>query len=202
MDRAQNPAGHTTTTSALLDALRSPDNHEVWWEFDRRYRPIVERFGMRLGLAAEDAADVAQQTLVEFSRDYAAGRYERERGRLRAWIIGIARHRALDLLRSRAKRRRQRGSSALVGLPEPELEHIWDEEREQAIFDRALQELWEHSRAAPRTLAVFKHVAIQGESPAEVARRFELSVDEVYRVKNRMTGRLRELVERLREEYE
>ena len=100
---------HTTTTTQLLEALFGPGEEAVWREFDARYRPIIFAFARELGVAAEDAADVAQQTLTEFLRDYRAGKYDRRRGRLRAWIIGIARHRVLDTLRQRTRNQAVRG---------------------------------------------------------------------------------------------
>ena len=77
--------------------------------------------------APEDAADVAQETLTDFLRDYRAGKYDRRRGRLRSWISGIARHRVLDTLRQRARNQATRGESAFDELPDDaRLTAIWD----------------------------------------------------------------------------
>jgi RNA polymerase sigma-70 factor (ECF subfamily) len=191
-----------TTTSALLAALREPDNQTIWLGFDARYRGVIERFARRLGLDADDATDIAQQTLAEFARDHRAGKYDPNRGRLSAWIIGIARNRAIDLLRSRGRRRGHRGSSALLDVPDAELTRIWEQERDQTILDQALGELARRSRMNQRTLRVFERVAIHGDAPANVAEVHGLSVDEVYRVKNRVTKQLRAIVARLEREYE
>jgi RNA polymerase sigma-70 factor (ECF subfamily) len=193
---------NVTTTSVLLASLREARNRTAWLDFDARYRRIIEGFARRLGLDEHDAADVAQQTLVEFARDYQAGRYDRAKGRLSAWIMGIARHRAVDLQRATGRRKQQRGTSALLDVAERELTRIWDTERDQTVFDRALAELRENSRTSPRTMRVFELVAIRGVPAADVAEQCELSVDEVYRVKNRVTKRLREIVARLSCEYE
>ena len=91
----------TRTATAMLEDLRDPGNQTVWQEFDTRYRPILIGFARKLGLSNEDSADAAQDALIQFVRSYRAGKYERQRGRLSSWVIGIARNptklkRALD----------------------------------------------------------------------------------------------------------
>ena len=92
----------TRTTTALLEGLRDSENAILWEAFDRRYRPILVGFARNLGLDEVDAADVAQETLSRFVQEYREGRYDRSRGRLGAWLVGIARYRILDLRRKRA----------------------------------------------------------------------------------------------------
>jgi RNA polymerase sigma-70 factor (ECF subfamily) len=184
------------TTTQLLEALHEQSNEAVWLEFDGRFRPIVYAMGRRLGLDEDRAAEVAQQTMAEF-------RYERHRGRLRNWILGIARHRALDALRERSRRRGWRGESALGAVPgEDHFERIWDEESERALFQQAMQELRESTRAEHRTLRVFERLALDAIPSRVVAEEFGLKVDEVYRIKNRITRRLREIVDELRATWE
>jgi RNA polymerase sigma-70 factor (ECF subfamily) len=193
---------HTATTTQLLDALQV-SNESVWLEFDRRFRPILYAVARRLGLDEDRAADVAQQTMAEFLRDYRAGRYDRSKGRLRSWILGIARHRALDALRDRARHCSWRGESALIALPDPgHVDQIWDEESDRIVFQQAMQLLRETTRAEPRTLSVFERVALDAVPPQQVAEEFGLAVDDVYRIKNRVTKRLREIVNDLRASWE
>lgn len=129
-----------TTSSTLLESLKDAGNDAVWRQFDARYRPLVAAVARRMGLGDEDAAEVAQQTLAEFARAYRAGKYERGKGRLSAWIIGIARYRATDILRAQAARREQRGESGIIDRPaKPEhLTQVWEAERRRAILQEAL----------------------------------------------------------------
>lgn len=195
-------AERVTTTSMLLEGLRTFGNQTVWSDFDAHYRPIITGFARRFGIGAEAAEEVAQVTLSEFARDYRAGRYDRQRGRLSSWIIAIARHRIIDLQRARGRHAGVRGSSAIVHLPdEPELTQVWEQERDQAVFDRALHRLRAATRTEPHTLEVFTRVALAGESPAAVAAELNISRDQVYRIKNRITERLRLLVTQVEQEY-
>ena len=79
---------------------------------------------------------------------------------------------------------------------------LWDAEHERVITQRAWQELSDETRTRDRTLEAFTAVAMHGEPAAAVASRFRVEVAEVYRIKSRLTKRLREIVARLEAEYE
>ncbi|MCX5691472.1 MAG: RNA polymerase sigma factor [Planctomycetota bacterium] len=201
-----------TTTTMLLDSLKDPGNTAVWEEFDARYRPILNGFVRKMGLSQEDAADVAQQALTEFVRDYRSGQYQRGKGRLSSWLISIARNRAIDLQRGQGRRREWRGESAFEQLPSSASsaslqdsggdDAVWDAERKQAILALALTKLREHSRTSENTIKAFELVAIRGVPSEAAARECGMSVDDVYVAKNRVTKQLREIVAQLTQVYE
>lgn len=193
----------TTATTLLLESLRDERDEIVWAQFDARYRPIIYGFALRLGVTADDAADVAQQTLTDFIEGYRAGKYDRGRGGLGAWITGIARNRVGDLRRAKGRRRERRGESAMVSLPrEAGMSRLWEAERQRALFADALKELRENTRLSAKSLCAFELAVLQGVPVETVAVECGMSVAEVYVVKNRVTKRLREIVSRLNDAYE
>ncbi len=193
----------THTTTALLEGLADPADEETWRAFDARFRPILNGFARRLGLAPEDAADAAQETLTRFVRAYRAGKYDRNRGRLRAWIIGIARHCIIDLKQSRAARAKERGLSAVAELPDDTtLTELWDTECEQEILRQGLDELRRETKTDARTLRAFEMVAFDGRRPAEVAQELAITTNDVYLAKHRCLKRLRAIIDQLDELYE
>ncbi len=193
----------TRTTTALLEGLADSADHETWQAFDARFRPILVGFGRRLGLAAEDAADAAQETLASFVRSYREGKYARERGRLRAWLIGIARHCIRDVQRARVAQAREHGISAIVDLAdEARMTQIWEAECEQEILRHSLAELRRQTRTDERTIRAFEMVAFGGQRPADVAEALNMSANDVYLAKHRCLKRLRGIVDRLNELYE
>jgi RNA polymerase sigma-70 factor (ECF subfamily) len=204
---AASPRHGQTTTTALLDSLKDAANAPVWQEFDARYRPILHGFARKLGLQEEDAADVAQQALAEFVRDYRLGRYERGKGRLSSWLITIARNRAMDMHRSGGRRRDWRGQSAfeqVEGARPPEAvqdpasdDAAWETERRQAVLALALTKLREESKTSDNTIRAFELTAIRGVPSDAAARECGMTVDEVYVAKNRVTKRLRDIVAQL-----
>ena len=193
----------TRTTTALLEDLRDSSNEAVWQEFDTRYRPILIEFARRLGLGNEDAADAAQEALVRFVTSYRAGKYERGRGRLSSWIIGIARNCIIDQLRARSSRREVHGLSAIIDLPDQDrLTEIWEAECEREIFRRAIRSLHEHTRVDPHTIRAFELLAFQQRLPAEVAAELDMSMNDVYLAKHRCLKRLQPIVAELNAAYE
>jgi RNA polymerase sigma-70 factor (ECF subfamily) len=193
----------TRTTTAMLDDLLDPANEQVWRQFDRRYRPIVVAFARRLGLQPEDAADAAQETLRRFVLAYRQGKYERDRGRLRSWLIGIARNCILDLRQEAASRPERPGLTAIERLPEEaQLTSIWDDERDRAVLRDALDALRTETRTDERTITAFEEVALQQRPAADVAASMGMSLNDVYLAKHRCLRRLRGLVEDLADAYD
>jgi RNA polymerase sigma-70 factor, ECF subfamily len=192
----------THTTTQLLADLESAPNEDVWTAFDGRYRPVLIRFAAQLGFSAADADELAQQTLTEFCRAFRDGLYQRQRGRLRNWLIGIARNVGLGMRRRRGAVR-VGGNSVLDNIAdESELTRLWEEQRQQAIFDQAMVLLRESTRTDETTLRAFDLYAIRGLPVEEVAKRCDVSVDTVYVIKNRLTKRLREIVGQLTTAYD
>ncbi|MBL9000820.1 MAG: sigma-70 family RNA polymerase sigma factor [Phycisphaerae bacterium] len=200
----------TWTSTAILDGLSDPNNHALWAEFDARFRPVIEGVAMKMGLSRDEAADVAQQTLVEFAAAYKAGKYERGRGRLRSFLLGIARFRITDVMRARAKRRGQRGDSALQDRQagthfkpaEQALADAWEKARLKFILKAAMRELREKTRIDENNLAAFEMLVVKGLSPEQVSASCGMSVAQVYVIKTRVSARLREIVNRMKTEYE
>lgn len=192
----------TRTTTRLLDALRDMGNEPVWAHIDARYRPVLAGLARRLGLSEADADEVAQQSLAEFVRAYRDGRYDRSKGRLSSWILGIAHHTTLHALRS-SRREIAVGSTAISEVPdEAALRSIWEDERDRSILERALGMLRDESSVDDRTLLAFELFALRGVPVAEVGARCAMSVDQVYVAKSRVTKRLKQLVEELTNAFE
>lgn len=195
------PMTHTTTL--LLDSLKDVKQDAVWSQFDARYRRVLEAFCSSLGLREQDAQEVAQQTLVEFLRDFRAGKYVRGKGRLRSWLVGIAHHRAIDLMRAAGRKRDWRGESAMVDVSDrARLEQTWDVAQQRAILDQALEHLRRTSKLGEKALRAFELVALR-QVPAEtVARDLDMTLDDVYSAKARITKRLRAVVEEITGAYQ
>lgn len=189
------------TTTLLVESLRDPANRRAWATFDRRYRPIAEGVGRRLGLSEDQAAEAAQEAIARFVEAARDGRYERGRGRLRSFLAGIVRNVARERRRDRARSPIRRGDSALGGPAsvDPDaidLDEAWEREQERAIMLAALDELQRTTQAEPRTMRAFELVALRCLPAAAVAAECGMRADEVHRVKHRFTARLRAIVER------
>lgn len=194
----------TRTTTALLAGLRDRADEAAWTHIDSRYRPILIGLGRRFGLSDADAADMAQETLLAFMEQYTEGRYDRDRGRLRSWLLSIARTRIAMVHRKRSVRKEQAGvTSVAEGLEDDvTLAQAFEEERRRHLLHEAMEELRRSSRTADNTMQAFELVAMRGMPASAVAEQLGMSVDDVYRAKSRVAQRLREIVERMELAYE
>ncbi|TWT41984.1 RNA polymerase sigma factor [Phycisphaerae bacterium RAS1] len=193
----------TTTTSVLLDGLHDAGNGNVWQEFDSRYRPLILAYARRLGLGEHEAADVAQETLLRFVRDYRDGKYERQRGRLRSWIIGIVKHCVLAAREQSARRRADGNIDTIEALPDDAwLEAEWEAQRTQLLLRRALDELRRSSRTSDKTIQAFERFVLHERSAADVASELGMTPQDVYMAKNRVAERLREILMQLESVYD
>lgn len=186
------------TTSALLEGLCGPNNEAAWAGLDNRYRPILIATARRFGLSDADAHDVAQETMVRVLQGCREGKYDREKGRLRTWILTIARHRIVDLHRKRDIRKEARGVSAVVELPEEEaIEACWSAEERAAILREALDALRSDSNLAAETIEAFELQVLHRRGPHQVAEQLACSINDVYLAKSRVTRKLKDMVSRI-----
>jgi len=193
----------TRTTTELLSGLASESRPECWEEFDRRYRPILINIARRMGIDGEDAKDVAQDTLMRFAIAYRAGKYNRNQGRLRSWLMGIARYRILEARHARAKEAQNRGSSVIEQLDvEQSIETIWEVEQRQHMLRLAFEELREGTRMNERTVRAFEMLVKQQMSAASVAETLTISVHDVYVAKNRCLQKIRGILTTLEHSFE
>ncbi len=190
------------TTTALLNGLHDPANQESWTDLDARCRPIMVGVARRMGLTDAEAEDAVQVTMLNFIEAYRAGKYERERGRLSAFLITILRSRAIDARRQAVKRREAPGSvEAVERFGEAEIDRLWLDERHLQILRQALYELRE-SGADERMLSAFELFGLRGTDIEEVTQSLGMTREEVYNAKYRITKRLQPIVARLDELYE
>ncbi len=188
----------TQTNTALLQGLHNAGDTAAWRVFDARYRPIIIGFARRVGLSDADAADVAQETILQFITEYRQGRYDRSRARLRAWLIGIARARVAGAFRKAAVRREKAGVTAVVDLEDDgALSSLWDQERRAAILQLAMEELRSSTRTSDKTIQAFDMLTVRQLPPAAVAEALGMTVHDVYLAKSRVAQRLREIIERV-----
>ncbi len=188
----------TVTSVSLLEGLRDPTHRAVWTDFVGRYRPLIIRFGMRAGLSGADAEDAAQSTLTVFATAYADGKYDRQKGRLRHWLFGIA---AKHINRARSNPRRREvqvcgqpgETDFFAGLPDQDkLEGLWNKEWQEAVYRQCLAEV--RTTFDERTVAAFKLLTSGDRSAHNVAERLGMTDNAVYLAKHKILKRIREIL--------
>jgi len=183
-------AGHPGETAADHTALErmARGDHDALAELYDRHARLVYSLALRIVRDQGDAEDVVQEVFSQAWRQ--AARYESSRGNVIAWLLNLARSRAIDRLRGR--RSRPEGTVDPVALEVPDLATPIDEEL--ALSGRATQ-----IRAAVEDLSVLQRMAIElafyeGLTHVEIAERLELPLGTV---KTRIRQGLLKLKDRL-----
>ena len=198
----------TITSTSLLQGLEKPENRTVWQQFVERYRPLIMHYAQnRFGLGLHDAEEATQATLMAFTEAYQRGRYDREKGRLRKWLFGIATRQIKNLVRKRAQNReiqvpdRITGTGFIARIPDDdaELEEMWEEEWRQAVYQQCMVEVRVQFDA--KTVDAFELFAKQGLAAQEVADKLGMTQNAVFLAKHKILKRIRELVPLMEENW-
>ena len=159
-----------TADQAVLGRMGRGDDAALAELYDRHARPVYS-LALRILQDAADAEDVVQEVFTQAWRQ--ASRYDPSRGAPAAWLLTMARSRAIDRLR--ARRVRPDG----LGLPD-NLRDIPDPPDKSTPADAQLvsAEQVERVRKALSALPLLQRVALElayyeGLTHAEIAERLE-----------------------------
>ena len=172
-----------------------PTLAQAWDHFYDAYTPRIRGFLRRSGLPEADREDCLQEVWSEVVAHLADLRYDPRRGRLSTWLITVARHRALNMLR-----RRRSMSAGLIeagaALVDPGLGPFAACERlsRQARVKRVLDEL--SAQVSELNFQVLHQRFIDGRTSAEVADALGLTPAQVRFRLHRTKRKFRELFER------
>lgn len=184
-----------TTRASLLARLKDLDNTVAWREFDELYRPMLQRFTRACGVNGAVADDLVQECMAAIVKHI--GRFEHEpgRGAFRGWLRTIVVNRVLDLCRKRSEP--QADSKDLRGLADgrPTPQELFDQicsEEHLGYCIRRLREVVESS-----TFEAFERYVLKEEPIETVCAALGMTVNQVHKIKWRVTRKLAELMKEL-----
>lgn len=186
------------TTTLLLERLKDPADQAIWRMFTDRYRPMIIRTARRLGLKQVDAQDAAQMALLAFFTAYREGKYDREKGRLRHWLFGIARHWILNTFDKRPRRQVDVSNADdqtdfFARIPaENQMEQVWEQEWRESTLRHCMRRI--RSEFDPRTVQAFELFAQEGWPAQRVGEHLGITSNAVFIAKHRVLKRIRELL--------
>ncbi len=191
---------NTRTTTQLLEGLRDPADGPSWARFVSLYQPILHGFARVSGCTEEDAWDLTQETMARFLPAWRAGRYERGKGRLRSWLIGIMKQVAAESARANAHA--PRASPLRLSEVEAVTEGTtWEVQKRTAMLRAALERVRAREQVGERSIRAFEMVALGGMSGANVAEALGMTVEDVWAAKSRTLARVREELAAVEVEY-
>lgn len=192
------------TTSTILRDLRDTSNDRAWREFVSRFRAPVVRFAAAQGVPSSQTEDVAQETLAALAESLRTGRYDRARGRLSAWLFGIAWKQVLKE-RTRVRAREQPVGdgadverAAAASADEKTAGQDWNTHWERFVAGECVAQM--RREFPPDAVHAFELIVRDELSPREAAERMGVPVKFVYNSKHRIVKRMRTLREEFEEE--
>ena len=180
----------TTTSTSLLIRLRESTDREAWSRFVKLYGPLIYKWARRTGLQPEDASDLVQDVMALLVRKLPDFQYDKSRS-FRGWLKTVTINKWRETCRRRSLPMSDATASGLARLPDPQDDNdFWEQEYRQYVVARAV-ELMQHE-FQPATWQACRRYVLDGASPDELAREYNLSVWTIYSAKSRLLKRLRE----------
>jgi RNA polymerase sigma-70 factor (ECF subfamily) len=189
----QEPGDNLAHTNPdLLRSIKNRGNDRAWSEFDALYRPMLRRFAQARGLSPEDAEDVVQFCMASICTHIEQFTYDPARGRFKSWLRTMVNNRCRDLLRARRPPAVDLGAAgeipAVETPPEDAFHKIWIDEH----INHALRMI--RSEVDETTFNAFQAYVLDGRPVEQVCREHTVSPDHLYKVKWRLTRRLRQVM--------
>jgi RNA polymerase sigma factor (sigma-70 family) len=184
----------TSTRPSLFDRLVGRDHDAAWREFDERYSDLILAWCRRLGLREWDADDVRQQVMIGLHRALGAEfRYRPELGRFRDYLARAVRNTVARLATSTRRDEWLRSLDLAIAHDSStgRLDDAWEEEWRDHHLRRALAHL--RGTLGSRNREMFERL-LRGESHTVIASAFDVTEENVRKVKERVFREIRERV--------
>ena len=193
-----SPVPDTTTT--LLEKLAATGAPEAEWaRFARLYDPVCRYYlaVLRRGwpsLRRDWDDDIVQETFLGLVQALPEHRWERSRGRFRDFLFGVVRNKAREF--ARREGRVEAASAETLEKQADPMDDCGAEAEREALRHELWRALLDRVFAAERLMDTSKEIfrrLIEEEVPVEtLAAEFDTTPNAIYRLKNRMTKKLRE----------
>lgn len=198
------------TRASLLSRLRDCEDHAGWREFFDAYWRLIYNVARQSGLQDSAAQDVVQNTFIYLSRRLPGFRYDPARGSFKSWLRVVTRSRIHEFLR------RERPDTVrlmvpltdsdpdrLESIPDPAadaLDEVWQREWEENLVATALRRV--RARVSSRQLMIFRLAALSELPMAQVAKKLDVNIAQIYLARHRVGRLFKAEIERLRSETE
>jgi RNA polymerase sigma factor (sigma-70 family) len=195
----QSANSQNLTRASVFKSLASKipaERESAWALFRERYAPVIAGFAANYGAKQQDIDDIIQDVLTSFLNASDTFVYDPAKGRFRGWLKTCTVRAAI---RRAGKNLRFRGIP-FDELPDVELavEDAWNDIWEQQIVSSALI-LMRSNLGDSLAFRAFEQYVLLDRDATVVALELDTSVNNVHQAKLRMTKKLREVVQQLRD---
>ena len=182
-----------TTRSSVIRAVANTENEAAWQRFFDLYAGFVFSIARSKGLNDTDADDIVQMVFADLMRNLLSFKYDREKGRFRSYLAALVKWRVIDRLKAV-----RRDADLKAGFMEEVKEtgqgdeEFADREWKAVAMDHALRRI--KSSVRPEHYAAFVASTVEGQDTETVMKLYNLSRDNLYQIRKRLSERLRKVM--------
>jgi RNA polymerase sigma-70 factor (ECF subfamily) len=178
------------TNPSLLERLRHSDQTEAWRRFVDLYTPLIYFWACRMGLAAQEAAEVVKEVFATLAQSVSS--FTPARGTsFRGWLRSVTRSQWHDNRRRHAAALRYTETVAVADVAAPDAaEALWDTEYWQLLVGRALEVM--RIEFEPAVWKTCWSLVVEGKPAPQLAVEMGVSVESVYAAQSSVLRRLRQ----------
>lgn len=182
-----------TTRSIVIRAVADTENEAAWQRFFDLYAGFVFSIARSKGLNDTDADDIVQMVFVDLMRNLLSFKYDREKGRFRSYLAALVKWRVIDRLKAvRRDAELKAGFMEEVKETGQGDEEFADREWKAVAMDHALRRI--KSSVRPEHYAAFVASTVEGQDTETVMKLYNLSRDNLYQIRKRLSERLRKVM--------
>mgnify|MGYP001556947430 FL=1 len=197
------------TRATLIRRLKDWQDQPSWQEFFDTYWKLIHGVAVKAGLNEAEAQDVVQETMIAAARHMPTFQYDPGLGSFKAWLLNMTRWRIIDHVRKRKRRHlnlvvaedtagRTEAVNQMIDPASQNLDALWDAEWEKNLLATALAKI--KRQVDPQKYQIFDFYVNKEWPPEKVAATFGVPVDQVYLIKHRLTGMIKDEVKRIEAE--
>ena len=190
------PDVHLTRPSLLLrlNVTDTQDRELAWCEFRERYAPVIAGFARNLGVRAQEIDDVIQDVMLGFYAHSPRFVYDPSKGRFRGY---------LKVCTIRAARRQLGQEAKFQAVPldrldddDPAADQVWNKLWAAELLNRAVAAV-RKAYDGNNTFQAFERYVIQAQPADAVAVGLGMTLNGVYKAKERVSTAIREYLSML-----
>lgn len=187
-----------TTRVSLLIRIKNHRDQTAWGEFDAIYRPMLYRFATAKGLDHAEAEDIVQQCMVAIQEHIHRFDYDPRKGRFKGWLRTMVNNRIRNRLRDRREQTAEsqdfKRDQLREDAPDEVFDKVWLEEHLRHCLRLVREEVEE------ATFRAFQRYVIEERPVEEVCKELNMTQNQLYKIKWRITQKLGEKMKLLVEE--
>jgi len=199
---ATRSSAFPSTRLSLFQKLPGGEE-KAWSRFFNLYGPVMYRMARRAGLRGPDAEDVVAAVVQAFVGRVKRGfQVDQAKGRFRDYLRA-ATNNEIRLVVHRARRGTDPRVAMAVAsrLADTDFEQAWEEVETVERLRSCLAHLRQSPSVRRRDVEAFERWLLGGESPARVAKAYQITVNRLYGIKFEMIQRLRRMMVRMETQF-